>query len=221
MDEALLKSLPVVGIGAGGHAAVLLEILLGDPRCRVVGLLDPVGVGRTVCGVPVLGPDILLPELARDGRIEGFFVGLGGVRELRPRQRLFESAMTLGLKPVTIVHATAVVSPSAVLGLGTAVLAQACIGAGATVGDNAIVNTGAVVEHDCRVGPHVHVATGALLAGGVTVGPCALVGVGAVIRQGVRIGSRTLVGAGAVVVADVPDETVVVGNPARPLQTPA
>ena len=45
----------------------------------------------------------------------------------------------------------------------------------------------------------------------------AFVGVHCVIMPGVRVGRRAIVGAGSVVTRDVPDATVVVGVPARPL----
>jgi acetyltransferase-like isoleucine patch superfamily enzyme len=47
----------------------------------------------------------------------------------------------------------------------------------------------------------------------------ASIGAGAIILPGVTVGERAMVGAGAVVTKDVPDDTVVVGNPARPLRT--
>jgi acetyltransferase-like isoleucine patch superfamily enzyme len=43
----------------------------------------------------------------------------------------------------------------------------------------------------------------------------ASIGSGAVILGGVTIGARALIGAGAVVTRDVPEDAVVVGNPAR------
>ena len=45
----------------------------------------------------------------------------------------------------------------------------------------------------------------------------ASIGSGAVILGGVMIGERAIVGAGAVVTRDVVADTVVVGNPARPI----
>jgi acetyltransferase-like isoleucine patch superfamily enzyme len=45
------------------------------------------------------------------------------------------------------------------------------------------------------------------------------VGDGAIICKGVRIGANGVVGAGAVVIRDVPPNTVVAGNPARPVKT--
>jgi acetyltransferase-like isoleucine patch superfamily enzyme len=43
----------------------------------------------------------------------------------------------------------------------------------------------------------------------------AYLGVGAIVLPGVTVGENGYVGAGAVVTADVPDRSVVVGNPAR------
>lgn len=43
----------------------------------------------------------------------------------------------------------------------------------------------------------------------------AWIGAGAMIMRGVRIGERSIVGAGAIVTRDVPDDVIVVGNPAR------
>lgn len=45
----------------------------------------------------------------------------------------------------------------------------------------------------------------------------AFIGAGAIILSGVTIGENAVVGAGAVVTKDVPYGTIVVGNPARPI----
>jgi len=46
----------------------------------------------------------------------------------------------------------------------------------------------------------------------------AVIGGGAVILPGATIGKKAMIGAGAVVTKSVPDNTTVVGNPARPLR---
>jgi acetyltransferase-like isoleucine patch superfamily enzyme len=50
-----------------------------------------------------------------------------------------------------------------------------------------------------------------------TVKKGASIGGGAVILCGITIGEKAMIGAGAVVTKDVPPNTVVVGNPARPI----
>ena len=209
----------VVGLGAGGHAKVVIEILRSHKSYELIGLLDPKPElqGKSVLGVPVLGDDNLLPALKREG-ICHFFVGLGSVGDTSPRRRLYELALQHGMKPVDAVHPQAVISPSAEIGEGITIMAGAVINACARLGVNVIVNTGVVVEHDCVIGDHVHIATGAQLASTVRVGAGAHIGAGATVRQRITIGDGAIVGAGAVVVKDVPPHTVVVGVPARPLR---
>lgn len=209
----------IVGLGAGGHALVLIETLQLLGRHRLVGLLDPDRSlwGSRISGVTVLGGDEELAGLAAAG-VSEFFVGLGGVASNAPRCQVFERGLAHGLRPATIIHPQAWLAPSAVLGAGACVLARGLLNSRAQVGENALINCGAIVEHDCTIGRHVHVASGAVLAGGVAVGAGAHIGAGATVRQGIRIGTGAVVGAGAVVVQDVPPETVVVGVPARPLE---
>jgi acetyltransferase-like isoleucine patch superfamily enzyme len=56
---------------------------------------------------------------------------------------------------------------------------------------------------------------------GVRIEDGAVIGARAVIRAGVRVGRRAVVAMGAVVTKDVPDETVVMGVPARVAYTRA
>jgi len=52
---------------------------------------------------------------------------------------------------------------------------------------------------------------------GVIVGDNSVIGAGAVIKAGVKIGKNSMVAMGAVVTKDVPDNTVVMGVPAKPV----
>ena len=47
------------------------------------------------------------------------------------------------------------------------------------------------------------------------IGEGSFVGANSVIKNGVTIGRNVIIGAGAVVIKDVPDNLVMVGNPAR------
>jgi sugar O-acyltransferase (sialic acid O-acetyltransferase NeuD family) len=213
---------PVIGIGAGGHAKVILEILRDDPRYQLAGLLDRNRElwGKKVAGIPVLGGDELLKQIFAGGTHHAF-IGVGTTGNGMLRQRLYETASRVGFEFVPAIHPKAIISPGATIGIGAAIMAGAIINVDVCLGDNVIINTGAVVEHDCSIGNHTHIATRAALAGGVKVGSGSLVGAGASVRQCVQIGNNAIVGAGAVVVKNVPDNVIVVGVPARFLKTVA
>ncbi len=213
------QTIPVIGLGGGGHARVVIEILRADAAYEIMGLLDSNRElqGQTILGVPILGDDSRLPELVKQG-ISHFFIGLGGVSSNAPRRRLFEFALQHGLQPVSAIHQRAIISPSARLDAGVTIMAGAIVNACARLATNVIINSGAIIEHDCIVQDHAHVATGARLAGEVHVGSGAHIGLGACVRQSLRVGRGAVVGAGAVVIEDVPEATVVVGVPARHLR---
>lgn len=165
----------------------------------------------TAWGVPVLDDDELAVLVTRTGAA----VALGVGDDAR-RTRLLQWAAGLGLPLPAVVASTATVAGSATLGAGTVVLEHAHVGPSARLGRAVVVNTAAVVEHDVVVGDGSHVAPAAVLLGAVAIGAGTLVGSGARVLPGIRIGDRVVVGAGSVVVADVPDDVVVMGVPARP-----
>jgi len=210
----------VIGIGAGGHARVVLETLQVMGVHEIIGLLDarPELHGQRILGVPVLGDDGLLGAL-RDEGVRHFFLGIGSTKRTSLRRQVYERLVREGFEAVDVIHPSAAVSASATLGRGSVILAGAVVGPGVVLEENVIVNSGAVVEHDCIVGGHVHIASGAVLGGAVQVGTEAHIGSGAVVLQGLRIGSGATVGAGAAVISDVSAGTTVVGVPARALRS--
>jgi sugar O-acyltransferase (sialic acid O-acetyltransferase NeuD family) len=209
----------VVGIGAGGHARVVLDILRQDSTVTVIGLVDNDRDrwGETLDGIPVLGGDDQLPALRHQG-VTHAFIGVGSASDLRPRRRAWQRTVAEGFEMVSAIHPRACIAASVVMGRGVTIMAGAILNPGARLGENVIVNTGAIVDHDCELSDHVHVATGARLAGTVIVGEAAHIGIGATIRQGIRIGREAVIAAGAVVVDDVDEAMIVAGVPARVLR---
>jgi acetyltransferase-like isoleucine patch superfamily enzyme len=104
------------------------------------------------------------------------------------------------------------------------------------------IEEGVTVGDNCKIKPHVYIPTGVTIEDEVFLGPNttftndkyprvkgdwkllktivrqgASIGAHSVILPGVQIGRGAVVGAGSVVTADVPSDTTVYGNPARPL----
>jgi len=111
----------VIGIGAGGHAKVVLECVRAmRDDIEVVGLLDADKEhhGQSVLGATVLGGDELLEKLHAQG-VRHAFIGVGGVRDNAPRRRVFDNLLRHHFEVLTVISDTAIVSPSAAVGVGS------------------------------------------------------------------------------------------------------
>ena len=205
-------SLGIVVVGAGGHAKVCIELLraMGKSVAYCVGASDS---PDNCLGVPILRGDENLGFLRSEG-YSGAFVAVGSNRL---RERLGARCIALGYQLVNAISPRAIISPSATLGRGVAVMAGAIINAESVIEDLAIINTGATVDHDCRIGQAVHIAPQCALAGNVTVGNQSFLGVGCKVIPEIRIGERVTVGAGAVVICPIESDVTAVGVPARVL----
>ena len=198
----------IVVIGYGGHSYVVLETctLLG---ISILGYCDYQEKKKNPYELVYLGEEST--ELLRD---KHWIVGIG---DNAVRRNVYDGIASCDTA-VSIIHPKAIVSTTASVGSGSFLGAGSIVNAMASMGKGSIINSGAIVEHECKLGDFVHIAPGAVLAGGVSVGNGSFVGANAVVRQNTSIGSNVTIGAGAVVVKDVPDNTVVIGNPAKALK---
>lgn len=207
-------SLPVIVLGAGGHAKVLIEAL------RTSGVIiqgitdkDVARHGKLLMSIPIIGDDEMVQRFTTDSIL--LVNAVGTTRVASQRRELFERFKMRGYCFATVVHASAVVASDTLLGEGAQIMAGAVLQPGVQIGENTIVNTRATIDHDCIVGNHAHISPGAILCGDVSVADNAYLGAGATIIQGIRVGRNSMVAAGAVVVRDVLDGEVVVGVPGR------
>lgn len=213
-----MSAQPTYIYGAGGHGRVVLDILRSSGRFRISGFLDsnPSLSGTLVEGMPVLGGLREVPEIVRDNPGAQAIVAIG---DNQARHEVGQALAMAGMKLINAVHATAFVSPSAVLGTNVTVCAGTIVCSYAAIRDGVILNTGSIVEHECVVEENAHLAPSVKLAGRVTIGRNAFVGIGATVIQNIRIGAYSTVGAGAVVLDDVRDGDTVVGIPARSIRS--
>lgn len=201
---------PLVVAGMGGHGFAVAELAEICGR-SILGYTDD----RVQPNVPwrFLGSD----REFLDGTIPPCLIaiGVGISRSSNLRTVISGRFSERSLVFCSLVHPSAVISPSARIASGVQVFAQAVIHSRARIGSHVIVNSGACIEHDVTIGEFVHVAPNAVLLANVAVGERAFIGANATIRQGIKIGADATVGAGAVVIDDVPNGATVMGVPAR------
>ncbi|MCX4806593.1 NeuD/PglB/VioB family sugar acetyltransferase [Streptomyces sp. NBC_01214] len=213
-------------VGAGGFARETAQAVRDAaaaaaaygraPRWRLAGHLDddPGLHGREVDGVPVLGGSHLVHELPAARVV----VCVGSPRDYAVRARLVRRLGLPGSRYATVVHPTAVVSGSSLLGAGSVLLAHCVLTAAVRLGSHVAVMPHVVLTHDDRVGDFATLASGVRLGGGVRLGRGAYLGAGALVREGTSVGAWSLTGMGSTVLADVPPGEVWAGSPARRLR---
>lgn len=172
-------------VGAGGHGRSVAEAAEISGQFEVVGFLDDaLPIGEAVLGLTVLGPVSNMQNQRTSADQAIVAVGNNALRE-----RLMHRLITAGFQLATVVHPRATISPSAMLGVGSAVMAGAIVGTEARLGMGIIVNCGAVVDHNATVEDYGHLGVNASMAGGAVLGYGSWMQAGASLAYGVTIPS--------------------------------
>ena len=136
------------------------------------------------------------------------------------KKRVVKEALRHGLFAAeTLIDPSAVVSGRSQISEGSIVGPGSVIASNCQIEAHVAINRAASIGHDCLIAEYSSVGPGATLSGGCRLDEGVFLGSGAVLAPKVRVGRNAVVGSGAVVVADVPSNTVVAGNPARIIRT--
>ncbi len=120
-----------------------------------------------------------------------------------------------GFRFDSVIHSSAILGRNLKLGKDLVVCASTVLTCDIKVGNHVILNANVTVAHDTEIGDFTTISPGVNLGGRVTIGEGTFVGIGTTVIQRIKIGSNVFVGAGSVVTEDIPDNTLVYGNPAR------
>ncbi|MDD3744624.1 MAG: acetyltransferase [Lentimicrobiaceae bacterium] len=187
--------------GASGHGKVVLDCLSANSMiCH--GFIDDSPSKKQFIGYDVLNHSVIDVN-------DNLVIGIG---DNKTRKSLSEK---IAVKYLKVVHPTATISSYTTIRSGSVVFHHSVIQTGTSIGKHCIINTKASIDHDCNIDDFVHISPGAILCGNVQVGELSWIGAGAVIIQGTKIGKNTIIGAGSVIIHDIPDNSVVVGNPGK------
>jgi len=201
-------------LGAGGLAREVLNIYIDCGReGEVAGFLEEncKRRGEILNGKPV--DDVSILENADRNEIK-LICAIGTPL----RRRLIEYTEGLGYDYDTVVHPSVIKSRWVTFGKGNIICAGNIFTSQITVGDHTIINYGCTIGHDVRIGKYCTISPGVHISGRVKIGDGVFIGTGAVIIPDVSIGNNSVIGAGAVVTKNIPENTLAVGVPAKPVR---
>ena len=208
----------IVLIGAANPETIrmIAAVKKVSPDFDVCGFIDndPAKKGRSFHGIPILGGNDLVPQLAADGvRFVNLITGSTATR--------YEVTLDVVRKGGVL---TNFIHPSVDLtmtrwGVGNYVQEGVITQAEVEVGDNSSIHIGSLIGHESKIGNSVFVAHAVSVSGCCEINDGCFIGTNATILPRVKIGRWSVVGAGSVVTKDIPDYSVAVGNPARVIRS--
>lgn len=183
--------------GKGGHSLVIWDL------ARILGYKDIKFIDDTDID---LGLNIK--------KLQGDFIIAVG--ENKTRKRLFKFILNNSrLRPITLIHPSAIISKTSKIGKGSVIMAGAVINAMAKIGKGVIINTGAIIEHECVLGNFSHVSPNATLCGKAVLKKLSWVCAGSIVLPCVKIGKLSILGANSLAKTSIKSKSLAAGTPAK------
>lgn len=212
MDNLYMKD--VVILGAGGFAQEVLftieSVNAVKKEWNCIGFMSeiPTDWGWNYKGLPILSPD-------QCKSIPYAVMGIGdpGLKKRFAQQYHFHTFPTI-IHPTVFFADRVHISDQGVLICAKTILLSSC-----EVKDFATLNVGIIIGHDAVIKEFATVSPGALIMGNCEVGKSSYIGVGASFREKMKVGEGSVIGANAAVVKNIPEYSMAVGVPAKPIKT--
>jgi sugar O-acyltransferase (sialic acid O-acetyltransferase NeuD family) len=200
----MTKDLLIIGASGFGHEIAWVAKSAGF---NVIGFLDDAAVG-----------DHILGKLKnwQDFQDKLFFIAIGNPRI---RRKVFNALNEQGgAKFATIISPDSIVAPTSKIGIGSVVMPGVIISVNSIIADQVILNLASSIGHDVVIDNFVSINPQVAISGKVRVEEGAEIGTNATVVQGITIKKGSLVTAAGFVHADVAENQLLVGNPARPMK---
>ena len=200
------QALPLLILGAGGHAKVLLEVL-SQERHKIIGVTTPhLDSGTDYLGLAVIGSDEAIFEY--DTQEVLLINGIGSLPGRQQRRNLSVTMRERGYRFGSVIHPNSIIASDVLFSEGVQLMAGTIIQPGCKVGQDSIINTGVIVDHDCKIGENCNLSPGVVCSGNVIIESGVYVGAGSTIIQNLSIGKNTIISSGSSIYRDVENDVV-------------
>jgi len=197
----------VIIIGAGGHSAEITDYIthynnsVATELCfDVVGYIDDNKENYDSYSFvsPYLGT-------IQDHEVSEEAEYIMGIANIQFRRTIVENLLQKGAKFATLIHPSAIVSPSAIVGEGCVVAHNASIGPKAIIGNFNMLNSRCTIGHDSTIGNFNFIGPQVVLSGFTKVGNNNMFGVNSATIPTIEIGDNNTIAAGMIITKTVKD----------------
>jgi sugar O-acyltransferase (sialic acid O-acetyltransferase NeuD family) len=207
------RSLDILIVGAGGFGREAYRWACDawpEHIPRIAGFLsaDASALTGQANLPPILGDPAAFTPTPGDALL--LAIGVPGTR-----RRVAEDLASRGATFLTLIHPTATVTPSAVLGPGCIICPHAVISDAAVLGSCVLVNYHASLAHDCQAGDFAVLSPYATLGGSSEIGPDAFLGLHASVAPRITVGAASKITANSCCLHPAPAWSLIHGVPGR------
>lgn len=208
------KDLYIIGAGGFGREVLLIarEIEPHQAEWRIKGFLNSERYMDALDGIDTGGYTIC--ESIEEHEVTDNNVYVIAIVDVNAKEKLCSDFISRGAQFINLIHPTAYVANTAIVGKGLILAMYSTISANTEVGDFVTLNAHVQIGHDvvigdyCTIGPRSSVLGHGILQHKVTLGG------GVIIHPHIKVGENATVGIGSVVISKVKAGTAVFGNPA-------
>lgn len=207
--------------GMSGFAREVLPLVRNqattkDQAVQIVFISKDENDPKEFCKLPVMSYEAFL---ALPATTKSFAIAIA---DSKVREKIAVQALADGLKPLSLYAQNYVEYDDVTIGEGAIFCSGSICTSNIKIGKYFHGNLLSYVAHDCTIGDYVTFAPSVCCNGNIIIEDHAYIGTGAILKQGTPdkplvIGKGAVVGMGAVVTKSVEPNTIVVGNPAKPL----
>ena len=166
--------------------------------------------GNNVHGYPVLSRSVLAE--CPHARV---LAVPGGPDSFHMRRQIVESLDVSRERYTNLIHASARISPLAVIGHNVLIMAGVVVTSNAIIGNHVCILPNTVIHHDSIIGTWSLIGSNVTVAGNTVVGENCYISSGSSVKHGLSIGDGVMIGMASTVIRSIPSGVTVVGNPAR------
>lgn len=160
-------------LGAGGFGQLLSETAMELRQWEKIAFLDD-AIKRD----KIIGKCVDYLDYRKD-----FDYAFPAFGDNHLRLEWLDKLREAGFTVPTLLHPSAIISPSVTIGAGTAVLHRAVIATGTVIDEGCLVNIGAIIDHDVHLERGAHVGLGAVLESRCRVPSCLKLDAGTVMKS--------------------------------------
>ena len=208
-----LKTKRILIVGAGGFGREVVQWALDawpSQADRIAGFLsaDADCLEERASQLPMLGDPANYEPKSGDGLV--LAIGIPEARRL-----VAESLASRGGEFLTLIHPTAIVAPTAMVGAGSIVCPYSILSDSTSIGRCVLLNYHASLGHDASAGDHAVLSPYASLGGHAHIAEDVFMGLHASVGPGKRVGARSKISANSCALCDVPADSIIFGVPGR------